>query len=210
MKWHLTHTGFLLTLISYCLAQPQPTVPDIQQLFSAIENFHQTQTEIQISEVRQTKKFRWLSYLPNPGYSPFAGGFTVSLNLASPLQEIRLTHAQKTQIEAIRRNNKLLAEDLKNNITVDYNHIQNLISDFHRRKNLDSLNALTYDLAVKKYKSKEITPSEFIAASKAQEEFRLSRQKEEHAIHEAITSLIYKAKMDVPASNVHQNNLTNK
>jgi hypothetical protein len=205
-----THISISLLLFCFFLVSEIFLIPSIQQMNAAIETFYLQQAEIQIDEIRQTKKFHWFSYLPSPGYSPFTGGFTVSLNLASPLQEIRLTHTQKTRIEAIKKNNKQLADDLKNSIKIDYQHIQNLVADFIQHSSLDSLNTLTYDLARKKYKSNEITPSEFIAASKVQAEFKLSRQKEEHAIQEAINSLIYKAKMDVPASNAHLNNLTNK
>jgi hypothetical protein len=203
---HITSIVFFCSL-SFQLS---PKIPDLEKLHSAIETFYNQQSAIQVSEIQQTKKFRWLSYLPNPGYSPFTGGFTASLNLASPLQEIRITHTQKIQIESIKRNNILLANDLKNSITVDYHHIQNLISNLKQRSSLDSLNLLIYDLSTKKYKSKEITPSEFIASSKAQEELKLSRHKEENAISEAINSLMYKAKMDVPASNAHLNNLNIK
>ena len=192
------------------LAQEVFNIPSRETVSQSVDNYFSGVAEMQINEIRQTKKFRWFSYLPSPGYSPFAGGFNLSLNLAGPLQEIRLSHAQKTKIEGILVVNLVQASDLKNSLAVDLARLENLVSDFRSRSSIDSLNALTYALAVKKYNKNELPPSEFITASKTYEEYKLSRRKEENAIREAINNLLYKAKMDVPASNAHLNHLTKK
>ncbi|WP_149241497.1 hypothetical protein [Dyadobacter sp. 32] len=185
-------------------------VPDQPDLEKAVDRYFSSQLQTQLIELSQTKRFRWLSYLPSPGYSPFAGGFTMSMNLSAPLQEIRLNHATKTRSEAIRQQSAAQATDLKNSLQSDRLTILNRIAEYEARKVLDSLNRLAAELSARKYASNEITPTEYISASKGFNEYLNSRQKEQNAIHEAINNLLYKAKMDVPASNAHLNNLTHK
>lgn len=187
---------------SSCSAQNFP-IPDQEDLEKAVDRHFSSQLQTQLTELSQTKRFRWLSYLPSPGYSPFAGGFTLNMNLAAPLQEIRLNHAAKTRSEAIRQQSAMLAADLKKSLQADRLAILNRIAEFEARKLLDSLNRLAADLSARKYASNEITPTEFITATKAFNEYLNSRQQQANAIYEAIHSLLYKAKMPVAASNEH-------
>jgi hypothetical protein len=189
----------------HSFSQPNFPVPTINSLHKSIENFYINLTQIQTNEVHQTKRFRWLSYLPHPGYSPFTGGFSFSLNLSGPLQEVRLNQAARNKIEFIQRNNGLLAHDLKNSITIDHNHILNLITEYQSRNRIDSVNVLTFNIAQKKYNQNELTPTEFLMLVKAHEEYMIGRRKEANAITEGISSIIYKAKMPVAANNEHLN-----
>jgi hypothetical protein len=187
---------------SVCYSQ-RFSIPEPEEIEQSVDHYYSNNAEIQINELSQTRKFRWLSYLPSPGYSPFAGGFTLNMNLTAPLQEIRLNYSTKTRSEAIRQQSILQATDLKNSLTADRLTILNRIGEYDSRKSLDSLNRLAADLSARKYASNEITPTEFISASKALNEYMNSRQKEANAIHEAIHALRYKAKMPVAANNEH-------
>ena len=191
-------------------AQNKFQLPPIEKLYFSADTHFANLADIQSAQVRESTKYRWLSYLPNPGYSPFTGGFTFSLNLIAPLQELRLRDNQRSKIEAIHRASILEANDLRNSITTDHYAIQNKILDYELGYSVDSLQKTAFDLSSKKYKSNEITPTEHISASKVWEEYKRSRQKEENAIREAINNLIYKAKMDVPASNAHLDSLNHK
>lgn len=182
---------------------PAFSLPNLQILYKSIDIYYNNNTNIQIDEVRQTNKFRWLSYVPSPGYSPFTGGFTFSMNLSGPLNEVRNNHTTKAKITAIQLTNQAAANDLKNSIYTDYQRIKNSISEYTQRALLDSLNNQAFGLSQKKYNDSELTPSEFLTIMKQHEEYRLNRIKEQNAIHEAINNLLYKAKMPVASNNEH-------
>lgn len=178
-------------------------LPTLESLFKSIDIYFTNNSNIQIDEVRLTTKYKWLSYLPSPGYSPFTGGFTVSMNLLGPLNEVRTNYTTKAKIKAIQQRAAADADDLKNSVLTDFYKIEMVIEEFEHSKSLDSLRAKVFDLALKKYNDSQITPSEFLSYCQQYEAQKLERLKEANKINEAINNLIYKAKMPVARNNRH-------
>ncbi len=146
---------------------PVFSLPNLQVLYKSIDIYYNNITNIQANEIKQTSKFRWLSYVPSPSYSPFTGGFTFSMNLSGPLNEVRNNHTTKAKITAIQLTNQAAANDLKNSIYTDYQRIKNSISEHTQRALLDSLNNQAFGLSQKKYNDSELTPSEFLTIMKS-------------------------------------------
>lgn len=185
------------------MAQEKTTLPPLPVLTHSIDAYFLTRTDIQISELTQSKKYRWLAYLPNPGYSPFVGGFNLSLNLAAPLQEIRLSHTTRQRVKYLQRINTADADALKNEVTVEYYALQYLLEAHTKKTRLDSLENLATQLVERKYQKNELTPSQYIAEMKAHELFLVTRRREENEIRQAMHTLFLKAKMDVATNNAH-------
>jgi len=123
---------FCTGLASACFAQPGSLMPELPErqdaqalpplavMLASVDTFYAAQTTIQAAEIAKSKKYRWLAYMPNPGCSPFLGGFNVTLNLAAPLQEIRLKHTIRQKVKYLDLANNATARDLKNEVTADY------------------------------------------------------------------------------------------
>lgn len=185
------------------MAQEKTALPQLPVLTQSIDAFFLTRTDIQISELTQSKKYRWLAYLPNPGYSPFVGGFNLSLNLAAPLQEVRFNHATRQKIKYLQLTNAAEAHALKNEVTADYYALEYLLEAHTKKTRLDSLESLAIQLVERKYQKNELTPSQYITEMKAHELFLVARRREENEIKQAIHTLFLKAKMDVATNNAH-------
>lgn len=198
-----------LYLSSFMLAsilshgQKLPAIPDLDSLNLSIDQFFNAQAEIQISEINQTQRHRFLKYLPSPGYSPFTGGFTVQYNIAEPLQEIRLNHATKLKRAYIISTNQIAARELKNAVWLDHQSIITKIEEYTAQTIQDSLTTVLFQLSQRKYSKNEVTPTEFLTLSKGYEAYLLTRKKELNAIKQAIYSILIKAKIDVATNNVH-------
>lgn len=196
----------LLILLPFYAVSQQFQIPDTSILYQSIERHYSTQTEIQVTELHQTRKYRWLAYLPNPGYSPFTGGFSFRLNLTAPLQEIRQNHTLRRKIEAITRSNMIAAEELKNNVQADRYALESEIAEYSAKAVLDSIRLQSYHLTTALYNRNEITPSEFLSASQTYESWKVQRLAEELAILRNINQLLLKSKMPAVKASEHLNN----
>lgn len=206
---------FCTSLASTCFAQSGGLMPELPErqnaqalpplavMLAAVDTFYAAQTTIQTAEVAQSKKYRWLAYMPNPGYSPFVGGFNVSFNLTGPLQEVRLNHTARQKVKYLDLANAAAARDLKNEVTADYYAVENLIETHTKKTRLDSLESLATQLVERKYQKNELTPTQYIAEMKAHELFLVTRYQDQSKIKDAIHTLLLKAKMDVAANNAH-------
>ena len=170
-------------------------LPDTTTLFSSVDRFYKEQAQVQVLELRQTKRYRWLAYLPSPGYFPFGRGFALSFNLLGPLQEIRTAHSVKLKTQSIYRTANIQAQILKYDVWVDRQKIEHAIQEYEAIKTLDSLHALSFMLSSRQYENNELLPSQFLTIQQAHEERRLSRLKTSNSISEAISALNAKAKV---------------
>ena len=193
----------LLLIGSPCLAQVDFNLPPLGKLYASVDSFYHVQADIRVIEVKQTKKYRWLAYLPHPGYSPFVGGFNFTVNLTAPLQEIRLNHTIRQKIKYVELSSAATAVELKNELTADYYALENQIEAHTKKDRLDSLENLAIQLVERKYQKNELTPTQYIAEMKGHELFLVARRREKDQIKEAIHALFLKAKMDVASNNAH-------
>ena len=115
------------------------TLPPLDSLYASIDDYYDDLSDSQIEEFKSSTKGHWLQYLPSPGYSPFTGGFSFSLNLSAPIQEAKLRRAAKNKIASIIRLNKLEAQSLKNEVYTDFKALENSINEFHLADTLENL-----------------------------------------------------------------------
>lgn len=166
-------------------------------MLNSVDKYYNNLCTAQIAEFKESQKNRWLSYIPSPGYSPFTGGFTLSLNLSGPIQELNSRQLRKQKIEAIQSTNKLEAETLKNEVFADLKTLEISINDYHSRDTLVHLKEKAFKLAENQYKRHFSTPTEFLARQYEVESIHVQRINEANLIYKQILLLLIKAKKPV-------------
>lgn len=185
----------LVFLFSYINLTAQSfNLPDKDSLFTSIDNYFNALTDADTEAFQEINKGRLLNYLPSPGYSPFTGGFTLSVNLSAPLQELRLKRLSKQRIQAINKQYKLQAETLKNEVFADLKALEISIQDYHSKDTLVHLKEKAFKLAHIQYQRNQSTPTEFLAKQYDIEALHVQRINEANLIHKQILLLLIKAK----------------
>ncbi len=178
-------------------------IPDLDSLTNSLDKYYNNLRTAQIAEFKESQKNRWLSYIPSPGYSPFTGGFTLSLNLSGPIQELNSRQLRKQKIEAIQRTNKLLSEDAKIDVIATYYSIKLSIEEYNLKDSLDHLKQKSFFLSSTQYERNLVTPSEFLSIQQNYENYKLQRLSEGYNIRRSIFLLLIKSKMAVGNDNDH-------
>lgn len=176
-------------------------MPDLSDLFGSVDEYYNELTISQQQENKETTKYNWLHYIPSPSYSPFTGGFGISVNITQPLQQVIIKNAKRQKNEAIKKLNALLAKDLKNQISIQYRSIKISIEEYYQHRIIDSLKAKSFNLSSKQYTRNEITPTEYLNQQQGYEMYKLQRVSEENAIKKNILQLLLNAKKAVTANN---------
>lgn len=192
----------LLTLVFSVAAQAQHpfALPELDSLHTSIDRYFSEFTASQLEEYRQSAKGRWMNYLPSPGYSPFQGGFTLSLNVMAPLQEIKLAKQTAAKTSSIQRLNGMQAQVLKNEITADYTTLQMMIEEYNSKEGIEELKRQAFDLVQKQYQRNELTPSDYLARKMEYQTFMATKLAERNNIFKAINNLLLKARKPVHAN----------
>lgn len=177
--------------------------PKFDSLCSCIEGYYRSLTAAQIVEFKDEKKGRWMNYLPSPGYSPFAGKFTVQFNILAPLQEIKLKRQSAFKIESITRSNALEASQLRSEVFQDLKALEISIQEFHSGDSLADLKLRAFNLSKTQYERNQITPSEFLSREMEIQSFQLSRVAIRNRISLAVMQLFIKSKCDVDSTTPH-------
>ena len=173
------------------------TLPEIDSLYASIDNYYDDLTESEIEEFKSTKQKRWLNYLPSPGYSPFTGGLTFSVNLSAPIQEAKLSTISKNKIASIKRINLLAVKSLKNDLYNDYKAAELSIIEFRLKDSLEYLKLAAFKIFQVQYERNEITPSEFLAKQYEIRSVQTQRIIERNTIYKSILLLLLKSKKTV-------------
>lgn len=173
------------------------TLPEIDSLDCSIDTYYDDLTESEVQEFKSSNKKRWLNYLPSPGYSPFSGGFTFSINLAAPLQEAKFSNISKNKIASIKRINMLGAKLLKNEVYCDYKAVEISITEFKLKDSLEYLKLKAFKIFKTQYERNEITPSDFLAKQYEIQSIQTARIIERNNIYKSILLLLLKSKQRV-------------
>lgn len=190
--------SIILLMLFYGSAVAQGiTLPNIDSLDVCIDDYYDDLTEIEIQEFKSTTKNRWLNYVPSPGYSPFTGGFTLSINLAAPIQEARISTISKNKIASIRRVNQLAAKSLKNEVFSDYKAVEISIIEYNLKDSLTYFKLAAFSIFQTQYERNEITPSDFLAKQYEIASIQTQRIVERNAIYKTILLLLLKSKTPV-------------
>ena len=193
--------SIILLLVFYGTAAAQGiALPNIDLLYGSIDNYYNDLTEIEIEEFKSTTKNRWLNYIPSPGYSPFTGGFTLSINLAAPIQEAKQSTMKKNKMASIKRINQLVAKALKNEVFSDYKAVEISIIEFKLRDSLEYLKLAAFKIFQTQYERNEITPSDFLAKQYEIRSTQTQRIIERNTIYKSILLLLLKSKTPVQAN----------
>jgi hypothetical protein len=203
MKGWFPHTIFWASCLAFqaslfavpLQAQSLCAPPVLDSLLMQVDTFYTRQSAAQFAELADKTKYRWLAYLPNPGYSPFTGGFTLSFNLMAPLAEINARHLAKMKRESIQRMNALEAAQLKVAIIADHEALQFAIAEYHSKDSLIALKAKAFALYTAQYDRHEITPSEFLSKQMEMENQRAARISEANRLCQMASQLRLKAKL---------------
>lgn len=172
-------------------AQAQPFhLPPLDSLQASVQAQWEATTKAQLEEWQQSRKYRWINYLPNPGFNPFTGGFNIQFNLAAPLAEFKTAEANRQKILSIKRMNELEAEKIKNTVQARYASVKNAIAEYEAQDSLVYFKEIAFDLYSKQYQRNEMTPSEYLARQQERQQFQLARLREAHSIHESIRQLL--------------------
>lgn len=133
--------------------------------------------------------------MPSPGYSPFTGGFTLSLNLSGPIQELNSRQLRKQKIEAIKKQCVIDAHELKNEVFADRKTLEISIQDYHSRDTLVNLKEKAFKIAKSQYQRNQLTPTDFITKQFELESLHVQRINEANLIFKQILLLLIKSKM---------------
>jgi len=184
------HTLFLTCTLICATAQAQPFVlPPLDSLFQSVDAYFAANAEAQLLELQQQSKYRWLNYLPNPGYNPFTGGFNLSFNVASPLAEIKQAHTARQKAKSIQRLNELEAVKTKNAVAAAHFAVQQMQAAYIAQDSLERIKAIAFDLYSKQYIRNEMLPSEYLQKQQERLQFAYNRLQQRQAIDAAIHQL---------------------
>lgn len=183
----------LLFISSGTSAQKFP-LPSIDSLMIFVDMFYVTLAIAETEEYRENNKKHWINYLPSPGYSPFTGGFSFSLNLSTPIQEVKNKRKAKQKILSIKRLYELQATTLKNEVFVLYKALESSIIEFNQKDSLVYLTHKAFDLRSAQYNRNEITPSDFLREKISMENFISQRLADSNNIYKSILQLLLKSK----------------
>lgn len=189
----LKHLLILLFFFGSASAQSFQ-IPSFDSLCFYVEDYYHELTDSENEEFKASSKHRWMNYLPSPGFSPFAGGFTFSLNLSAPLQEIKNKHQSKQKIISTKRVNQIQCSLLINEVFADFKGLENTINEFQSKDTLVKLKHKAFDLAKTQYQRNELTPTEFLSKQFEIESLNVQRIAEANAIYKSILLLLIKAK----------------
>jgi len=190
--------AIILLILFYGSAGAQDiTLPKIDSLYVSIDAYYNDLTEIEIQEFKSTTKKRWLNYIPSPGYSPFTGGFTLSINLTAPIQESKLRTTSENKIASIKRIKQLAAKSLKNEVMSDYKSVEIAIIEYKLTDSLVYLKLAAFKIFQTQYERNEITPSDFLAKQYEIRSVQTQRIIERNSIYKAILLLLLKSKQPV-------------
>ena len=188
----------ILLLFTTGIEAQDLSLPLYDSLCSCIDYYYDDLADAETDEYNRQRKSRWLNYIPSPGYSPFAGGFTFSLNLSAPIQEAKARRQAVMKIESIRKTNDLEKFQLKQQVKANLKALENSIFEVHSRDSLEYLKDKAFFLAKSQYSRNEITPTEFIARQIDYMSYKISRITEVNAIKQKIFELLLKCKCPVP------------
>ena len=172
-------------------------LPEIDSLYDSIDTYYDDLTDSEMQEFKSSNKKRWLNYLPSPGYSPFTGGFTFSINIAAPLQEAKFSNISKNKISSVKRINKLAAKLLKNEVYCDYKVVEISITEFKLKDSLEHLKFKAFKIFQTQYERNKITPSDFLAKQYEIQSIQTARIIERNNIYKSIMLLLLKSKQRV-------------
>jgi hypothetical protein len=190
----------LCTIFSLCLvatAQQIKVIPSLMVFHSAIDDFYMKKNIADKNIVQESKRYRYLSFLPSPSYSPFTGGFSLNSNLSAILTEIRKRHFDKQNIKAIEARNDSARRSLINEVSSLYFGVQAMMQANMDQSKTDSLVLVQYQLFESKYANNQIQPTEFLSLQKSYQDYQQNRTAQRTAIHLAVINLFLKSKMDV-------------
>ncbi len=187
----------LLMLLYGCAGAQGIILPSIDSLYGNIDTYYDELTEIEIQEFKTTTKKRWINYLPSPGYSPFTGGFTLSINLAAPIQEAKLSAMAKNKIASIKRTNRLTGKTLKNEVFGDYKAVEISLNEYKLTDSLVCIKMAAFKIFQAQYERNEITPSDFLAKQYEIRSVQTQRIIERNSIYKAILLLLLRSKTPV-------------
>jgi hypothetical protein len=173
------------------------SLPSYDSLCSEIDSYYDELAEAETKEFQQSNKLRWMNYVPSPGYSPFTGGFSFSLNISGPLQEIKLRRQSALKVQSIKKLFQLQATALKNEVFADYEALKNSIIEYHSRDSLEYFTQEAFNLFCAQYDRHEMTPSDFISKKIAMENFIAQRIAEANKIYQSIFAILIKCKKPV-------------
>ncbi|MDQ2718210.1 MAG: hypothetical protein M3Z26_00410 [Bacteroidota bacterium] len=185
---------FALLLFSTGITAQDFSLPVVDSLFLYVDDYYTELTDSETEEFKASNKHHWINYIPSPGYSPFSGGFTFSLNLSAPIQEFKSRKVAAQKINSIKRLNLLQANALKSEVYSIYKALENSINEYHSKDSLESFHHDAFKLFSTQYIRNELTPSDYISKKIAMESFTAQRIAEANNIYKSILLLLIKSK----------------
>jgi hypothetical protein len=181
-------------LFGWHYAPGQLQVKQLDSLKANIDTFYQEKTNAEIEVFKTEIKRSYFDYLPSPSYSPFTGGFGLSLNLQPFIQARKVKKETDQRIKSIIALNMLETKSLKSEIELIYEGIKISIEDFNAKKILYDFKEKTFHIFEKQYSRNEITPTSFLSYQYEIEALKIQRRNEESLIRKDILNLYIKSK----------------
>jgi hypothetical protein len=184
----------ILLLISFNSFSQDFSFPKLDNFKASINNYYLKKSNAECQEFKTTQKTSIWDLMPNPSYSPFTGGFGASLNLQTLITGKRQKQEKRQKIASIIRLNQLEAEELKNEVSGNYEAILISINDFLERQKLAEIRQKLFNIYRQQYEKNEITPTAFISHEFEIESLKIERKTQENLIKKDILLLKIKAK----------------
>lgn len=181
--------------------QQKVQLPKLDSLLISVDRYYNNLTNAQSAEFEAFNKYTWMNLLPSPGYSPFTGGFSVSVNLGQSWQYLRSKHTETAKTKSIARVNQLAAGELKRQVIAAHEVLKIMAAEYNGKDSIDFLTQKSYDLAAEQYKRNELPPSAFLTFQNGYYQYKTSRTLEYDNIIKAIFAIMVQAKMQIIPSN---------
>ena len=172
-------------------------LPAKDSLLISVDGYFSRKCAAELTQLQASGRYRWLNYLPNPGYNPFTGGFSIQFNITAPLAEFKYAEAQKQKAASIQLLSLLEAERVKNAVLLQREGLENAINEFNAQDSLEYFRDIAFNLAARQYERNEMLPSEFLSRQQQRQQQKLTRMQQANAIRQAIYQLRIAAFMPV-------------
>ena len=169
-------------------------LPKLDSLFKCIDTFYNKNCEAKKSEFQEFKRKTWTNYIPNIGYSPFAGGFNINFDLDKPFRRLQEKKQIRSKQESIQRICELEIIQDKNLLAADFTVVNIMILEYHFKDEMQRLKEDEFKLISKQYDRNEVLPTVFFNKKEELQALLIQRFQEINKINLAITQLFIKAK----------------
>ena len=162
-------------------AQDNNVLAGDEEVRTAIESKYDSLAEREIFDEKRIKRYRFLNFLPTPGYSLLQGP-TVSYDLSSVLRFMEAKERHRVDKERIINGYRQKAEEEYEDYLLMREQVEALRDELEVQDQILELERKLFGIAEEKYQNHEITPTQYFQEEIGFRQKELSYQKKQERL----------------------------